>query len=203
MTLQSETDTRVAMDVRVAAPEHAVGLSDLFSRSEVSCHCRYWHFAGDKNAWLDRMANGSARNRAEMIAALETASGDMTGVVALADGDVIGWLKLSNASSLSKLYDQRLYKNLPCFSGNRDGVFTIGCVLVDPARRRRGVARALLRGAVERARSLGGSTIEALPRRADDVADAELWLGPFSMFVEAGFEVVHDFAPYPVLRLNL
>jgi GNAT superfamily N-acetyltransferase len=189
--------------VREAGRDHAAGLSELFARSETACHCRYWHFSGDKNAWLDRMANFSETNRLEMAAALECASGEMAGVVALDAHRVVGWLKLSAAASLPKLYEQRLYRSLPCFSGSRDGVYAIGCVLVDPERRRRGVARALVRGAVERARKLGASAVEAFPRRAEGVADAELWLGPYSLFVEAGFEVVHDFAPYPVLRLHL
>lgn len=149
------------------------------------------------------MANFADRNRAEMAAALECSSEEMSGAVALSAERVVGWLKLSRTSLVPKLYDQRLYRNLPCFSGARDGVFAIGCVLVDPAFRRRGVARALLRCAVDTARSLGGSAIEAFPRRADGVSDAELWLGPYSLFLESDFQVVHDFAPYPVLRLSL
>jgi GNAT superfamily N-acetyltransferase len=149
------------------------------------------------------MANFSDRNRTEMTAALECDSEEMAGTVALSEGRVVGWLKLSRATSLPKLYEQRLYRKLPCLSGARDGVFTVGCVLVDPALRRRGVARALLLAAVDTARTLGGSAIEAFPRRAESVADAELWLGPYSLFLETGFEVVHDFAPYPVLRLSL
>jgi GNAT superfamily N-acetyltransferase len=186
-----------------AGPEHAKGLSDLFLRSEVTCHCRYWHFSGDTNAWLDRLANGCDRNRTEMIQALETASDEMAGVVALEAENVVGWLKLAPARSLTKLYAQRLYRNLPCLSGNRDGVFTVGCLLVDPERRRRGIARALLRRATELARARRAKSIEAFPRRAEGVGDAELWTGPFAMFMDAGFAVVHDFAPYPVLRLDL
>jgi GNAT superfamily N-acetyltransferase len=189
--------------VREARPEHAAGISALFSRAEVACHCRYWHFNGDTNAWLERAAHSLDHNRAEMISALEEASPEMSGVVALHDHDVVGWLKLAPATSLRKLYGQRLYRSLPCFSGARDGVLTVGCVLVDPRARRRGVARALLRGAIDHARAVGARAIEALPRRADGVSDAELWMGPFRIFDEAGFAVVHDFAPYPVLRLTL
>lgn len=189
--------------VRNARSEHAAGLSALFARAEVPCHCRYWHFAGDTNAWLERAAHASDRNRAEMIAALECGSPEMTGVVCLVDHVVVGWLKLSPAASVPKLYGQRLYRGLPCFSGNRDAVLTVGCLLVDPKHRRRGVARALVRSAVEAARAAGARAIEAFPRRANDVSDAELWTGPFALFTEAGFSIVHDFAPYPVLRLDL
>jgi len=196
-------DAADAIRVRDARPKHAAGLSALFARAEVACNCRYWHFAGDTNAWLDRTSHASERNRAEMIAAIESGSLEMTGVVALLGHDVVGWLKLSPAVSLPKLYGQRLYRRLPCFAGNRDAMWTVGCVLVDPGHRRRGVARALVRRSVEAARAAGARAIEAFPRRADGVSDAQLWMGPFTLFAEAGFSVIHDFAPYPVLRLNL
>jgi GNAT superfamily N-acetyltransferase len=196
-------DPAETVRIRDARAEHAAGLSDLFSRSGVACHCRYWHFQGDTNSWLDRLAHASERNRAEMIAAIECGSPEMTGVIALEDHRVVGWLKLAPVKSLQKLYTQRLYRNLPCFSGQRDGIVTIGCVFVEPDHRRRGIARALLQGAVDSARASGARAVEALPRRADDVNDAELWMGPYRIFLDAGFAIVHDFAPYPVLRLTL
>src|SRR5690606_30027086 len=50
---------------------------------------------------------------------------------------------------------------------------------------------------------LGARSLEALPRGASDASDAEYWLGRSSTLLAAGFQVVHDFAPYPVLRLQL
>jgi GNAT superfamily N-acetyltransferase len=186
-----------------ATPVHGAALADLFARAEVPCHCRYWHFTGTTNEWLDRCAHDAPRNRAEMLAALESGSTEMSGVVALDDTAAIGWLKLAPAASLSKLYGQRLYRRLPCFDGPREGMFAIGCFLVDPARRRTGVAEALLARAIRLARDKGASAIEAFPRRAEGISDAEAWNGPFSLLCRAGFEIVHDFAPYPVMRLTL
>jgi len=189
--------------VVTASAEHAGPLAELFARSDVACHCRYWHFPGDTNAWLARCAHEPGASRAEMNAALESASGEMSGVVAL-DGDrAVGWLKLAAATSVPKVYEQRLYRKLPCFGGDREGVLTVGCLLVDPERRKIGVARALLRGAVEHAAAIGARAIEAFPRRAEDLRDADAWMGPFSLFAREGFEIVNDFGPYPVMRLTL
>jgi hypothetical protein len=104
-----------------------------------------------------------------------------------------------------KLYAQRVYRGLPCFEGDREGVFTIGCILVDPARRRSRVAESMLARAVTTVRERGGRAIEAFPRRAEDISDAQAWTGPFSLYTRAGFRVVHDFAlqSYPVMRLVL
>ena len=53
------------------------------------------------------------------------------------------------------------------------------------------------------ARGAGATSLEAFPRSDVDVADAALMMGPLALFVRAGFEVVHDFSPYPVLRKPL
>ena len=186
-----------------AAPEHAAHLSGLFVRAEVPCYCRYWHFEGNTNAWLDRSAHHVDESRAEMLRALDSGSDEMSGVLALTERDAIGWMKVAPAAAVTKLYAQRLYRSLPCFAGDREGVYTIGCILVDPAYRRRQVASRLLDGALALARRRGARALEAFPRRAEGISDAEAWTGPFSLYRRAGFEVVHDFAPYPVMRRML
>jgi GNAT superfamily N-acetyltransferase len=188
-----------------ASAEHAAGLTGLFERNHVTCYCQWWHFHGDKNAWLDRCAHAPQQNRDALCEGLTAGTEAMRGVVAIdLSGTIVGWMKLAPASDLRKLYDQRLYKKLPCFDGDRRGVYTIGCFLVDEPWRRRGVSRALVRGGIAAARAWGAAAIESFPRRsANATAEAELWTGPPEVLLEAGFTVVHDFAPYPVLRFML
>lgn len=191
--------------VVAAAPEHADALARLFQADASPCYCRYWHFEGERNDWLARCAFSPDANEAEMREALASGSPDAKGLVAVTpEGEVIGWMKLSPASSVRKLYDQRIYRGLPCFEGDRSGVFTIGCFLVHPAHRRRGIARALLEKAIDLAPSWGARVLEAFPRRISEAAhDAELMLGPHGIFLENGFQCVHEIGPYPVLRREL
>jgi GNAT superfamily N-acetyltransferase len=189
-----------------AAPEHGPALAALFERAGVPCYCRYWHFEGTTNQWLDRCAHDVERSRAEMIAALDARGApnlEMAGIVALSGSDAIGWMKLAPAISLPKLYAQRLYKALPVLAGPREGVLTVACFLVDPAFRHQGVAETMLVRGVSLARERGARSIEAFPRRAEGISDAAAWTGPFSLYARAGFDIVHDFAPYPVMRLSL
>jgi GNAT superfamily N-acetyltransferase len=191
------------LEVAAAEAEHTSALLALFERSSTPCHCQYWHFAGDKNAWLERLFHAPELNRAAFSDSSSAASGELRGVVALHAGQAVGWLKLCPAERLPKLYDQRLYRGLPVFSGARDGVLTVGCLLVDEPFRRRGVARALVQQAVQIAEARGARCIEAFPRRSEHAGPAELWTGPFSIFEQAGFKIVSDFAPYPVLRYDV
>jgi hypothetical protein len=61
----------------------------------------------------------------------------------------------------------------------------------------------LVSAGLELAREAGARAVEAFPRRAENVDGEQLWTGPFSLFERAGFEVVHDFQPYPVLQCVL
>jgi GNAT superfamily N-acetyltransferase len=195
--------SELQLELAAATAEHTPVLLGLFERTNTPCHCQYWHFAGDKNAWLDRLFHAPEQNRSAFVESLAGAGAEPRGVVALHAGQAVGWLKLSPAERLPKLYDQRLYRGLPAFSGARDGVLTIGCLLVDESFRRRGVARAMVEHAIVVAEARGARSIEAFPRRSDQAGAAELWTGPFNIFEQAGFQIVSDFGPYPVLRYTV
>ena len=174
-------------------------LGELFDRVGSGCFCNYFHFEGDKNEWLGRLANEPEENRRALLERTRTSA--LSGVVAaLPTGRVIGWMKVERALSLPKLYAQRTYRALPCFEGDRSGVFCVGCFLVDPEFRRRGVARALLRTGVELARAQGASAVEAFPRRAEGIGDEERFTGPLALFESESFGIVSEQTQYPVLR---
>lgn len=187
-----------------AEARHASGLGELFASNGYGCFCRFWHFDGTSREWLERCFTHPEENRSAMEGALREGSAEMSGLVAeTTAGEIIGWLKLAPATVLAKLYAQRLYKGLECFNGDRSGVYSIGCMLVREDQRRRGVGRALITFAIAEAAQRGARAIEAFPRSDADVADAALMLGPLQPFLDAGFRVVRDFFPYPVLRLEL
>ena len=68
-------------------------------------------------------------------------------------------------------------------------VWSIGCFVVRPGHRRRGVTRVLLDGAVAYARSMGAPAIEAYPIDPDGarVSTALGYVGLASTFEAAGF----------------
>ena len=191
-----------------AGSVHADALLSLFDGAASGCFCNYWYFEGDKNAWLERCYIKPEANRAALVERL--ARPELCGVVALSPrGQVCGWMNVSRASSVPRLYDQRVYRNLPCFQGDaaaRADVFAVACCYVAEAERGRGVGRALLTRAIAEVRDAGGSALEAFPRVAPDgekLRPDEIWLGPAALFAAAGFRPVSDFRPYPVLRLHL
>jgi GNAT superfamily N-acetyltransferase len=189
-------------ECRALSEREAPALAELFARAGSDCHCEWWHFEGDKNAWLARLAHAPEANREALF---ERARGSgLSGVIAVTrPGEVVGWMKLTAASDVAKLYAQRPYRGLPTLKESRPGTMTIGCFLVDPTWRRRGVAASLLATGLELARAAGAPAVEAFPRRAEALRDEELWTGPYGLLSRHGFEVIHELAQYPVLRRML
>ncbi len=190
----------IGVSVEVAAAEHAAGVGRLFERSDSPCYCQYFSFSGDNREWQMRCALTREENERALRAQLE--AGKIRAFVALAQGEVIGWMRLAQPSSLEKRYQGRLYRGLPCLEGDRHGVWSVVCFLVRPDVRRSGVARKLLECGLSWARDARAAAIEAFPRGATDVTDEEQFTGPESLYVEMGFDKVHDFAPYPVFRYS-
>ncbi len=191
----------------------------LFEAAGSLCYCRFWHFAGTQQRLAGALRDGAGgQPRGADPGGSQGGADEARGVVALAGETLVGWLKVAPAQVMTKAYDRRLYRGLPCFGGDRAGVFLVGCALVHPAHRRRGVATALVAGAVRIAPGWGARVLEALPRRPREaVSDEELWTGPLGAFAAAGFvEVSAIEAPaggegtttvlpqaYPVLRRDL
>lgn len=171
----------------------------LFEASGSACFCRWWHFEGTKNEWLARSFGEPARNREEQVALVEAGAPEASGLLALEDDVAVGWMKLAPRALLPKLRRQGAYR--PLDLGDDEGVWSVGCLLVRPDRRRRGVARSLVEAAPEHVRRWGGRAVEAYPHRVTHALhDEEAWMGPEGVFVTLGWQPVHDAAPYPVYR---
>ena len=191
------------MRIEPLTDENLPSLRALFDASHSTCFCRYWHFSGTKNDWLDRCANRPDENADELAAAVRAGDPGARGLVALDDdGTAIGWMKLTPRSSVPKLRALPVYRSIDL--GDEATTYSIGCFLVRPDARGRGVARALAEAAPRFARAWGAGAVEAYPRRSTEPLHAEeAWQGPERVFVEAGFEAKVDTGPYPVYRKDL
>jgi GNAT superfamily N-acetyltransferase len=182
----------------------------LFERASSPCFCRWWHFGGAKNDWLARCAMEPEANRLEAEGAIRGGADDALGLVAFGTGpEAVGWMKVSPRVTVPKLRSLPVYRGVDL--GADDGVWSIGCFLVDPAHRRRGVAASLLDAAPPFVRARGGRAIEAYPKHVHEsehprLHDEEAWMGPEALFTARGFIRVaaeRTTKMYPVYRLEL
>ena len=109
------------------------------------------------------------------------------GVVAYADGQPVGWCGLGPREAMPRLSGSRTIPRV-----DDRPVWSIGCFVVRPGHRRRGVTRSLLAGAVAYARSCGATCIEGYPidPHGTRVSTAFGYVGFASTFEAAGFRRV-------------
>jgi GNAT superfamily N-acetyltransferase len=185
-------------------PDDVPALIALMERDGNPCFCRYWHFAGTNKEWEARCGLDAQANAAELRAAIEQGRDDGRGLVARVAGDprrIVGWMKLVPRRTLTKLLARVPYRDLDDPSRPPADTLAIGCFVVDPELRRRGIARALVEAALRIASSWGASFVEAYPRVSEQpLHDGEAWMGPHALFPQLGFEVARESPQYPVLR---
>ena len=169
----------------------------FFEACGSACFCRFWHFEGKKNDWLERCAFRPDDNRDEQLALVRVAAPEGRGLLALHEGVVVGWMKLAPHESIPKLTSLPVYRALTAEPGS----WVVGCFLVSPGMRREGVARALLQAAETHVCAWGGRFLLGHPRRSNEpLHDEEAWQGPEKLFLELGYTPIHDVGPYPVYR---
>ena len=116
-----------------------------------------------------------------------------TGLVAYLGEEPVGWAAVEPRPAYFGLL--RVYRT-PWEGRNEDradeGIWSVTCVLVRAGYRKRGVAYALARAAVDHARTQGASAIEAYPMRteAGEITWDEIHVGAESIFGAAGMSPV-------------
>jgi GNAT superfamily N-acetyltransferase len=182
-------------------PERWPDLEAIFNAQGCSvargCWCMYYRRSGQQPA-LQPGETYSARQRADLLAL--TAQDPPPGLIGYEGGTPVGWVSLGPREDFTKLRKSPVMKPV-----DNQPVWSIVCFVVPAAHRGRGVARALLAGAVEYARERGVHLLEAYPVDLAVAPRSEsLWFGSRSMFAEAGFDEVARRKPArPVLRLRL
>ena len=148
------------------------------------CWCQYFKLANREfqNATSDACA-GMLREQVQ-------ASAPGPGVIAYLDGEPVGWCAVEPKMAYSRLQRAKVVTEGSRQEPDDASVWAVTCFVVRVGYRRRGVAAALLRGAVAQARGGGARVVEGYPV---DVAlrpkapSAELYHGTMSLFAAAGF----------------
>jgi GNAT superfamily N-acetyltransferase len=139
--------------------------------------------------WWRERGRSRERNRRAIRQLVE--EGREPGLLAYEDGIAVGWVSVAPREEFGHLARSRHYGPVE----KEDGVWSIVCFHIHSSARRKGVAKALLRAAVEHALARGARAIEAYPheRRPDYMGSAE-------MFESAGFRPVRSASVRTIVR---
>jgi GNAT superfamily N-acetyltransferase len=124
-------------------------------------------------------------------------SGTEPGLLAYAGGQAVGWCRVGPRSSFARLEASPKLARVDDLD-----VWSLVCIYVHPAAKRRGVATALLEAAVEHARARGAPALEGYAVRAGHV-NVDAYTGYLPMFLGAGFEPVREAGRRTMVRRGL
>jgi ribosomal protein S18 acetylase RimI-like enzyme len=189
------------LDIRPLTADTWPDLAALFEEGGDPkwCWCQFYRVRG-----LD-WSNSSADGNRERLTTL-TRDGPPPGLVGYQDRRAVGWVSVAPRPAYDRLTHAKLLAPV-----DDKPVWSIVCFVVSRSARGRGVARALLDGAIAWAKREGATILEAYPSdvQGRKVPAANLYHGSLSMFEDAGFEVVarrqfNRTTPVrPIVRLDL
>ena len=142
------------------------------------CWCTFFRLANQ-----DYKAAGRD-GRKEHIQA-ETQDGKPLGLLGIVDGEPLGWVAVSPRKD-----NPRLVRSRVMASDEPGAVWSVTCFYIHRNGRRRGLATALLRAAVDYAAEQGAESVEGYPVEVGTRSSSDLYHGTIGMFADAGFEVV-------------
>lgn len=146
------------------------------------CWCLTYRLSSAENSRL------TAAGRAERVA--ELCARDLApGVLAYDGGTPVGWAGVAPRAELHAFAAGRRIPHV-----DELPVWTVWCFRVRAGHKRRGVARALLGGAVEFAREHGAPAVEGYPvdNGGAKVDSTMAYVGTRALFEQAGFDKVAD-----------
>lgn len=184
--------------VRKLSPVLASTFTDYISKLDFghaphwsTCFCRYYHHSCSYEEWQKRSGN---ENKEEAVSEIE--AGNMNGYLAFDGEKCIGWCNVNDIRQFVRLENEM--KDIV----KEQKIGCAICFLIHPEYRRQGVARLLLKTAVEDFREQGYDAVLALPSKAFDSPELN-YRGTMNMYIEFGFEEIEKRENHSVMRLIL
>ena len=198
------SDARNSISIEPLAParvddylrffDHERGPAFADNAEWAKCYC---HFYSVPLA-VDWPSLPGEANRIAMRARIEV--GEMEGFLAYDGDEVVGWMNAQPRHKLPHCFE-RMRIATPDTDVPAHEAAVIVCFVIAPARRRSGIARALLTQGVAALGARGIRLVDAFPfNSGDSVASADHYHGSLSMFVDAGFAILREDENLTVVR---
>lgn len=193
---------RAKISCKPLTPERWDDFCDVMGPSGgcFGCWCMYWRAPRQD-------FEGAARKTMKQRMRAIVEAGPPPGLLAYAGGAPVGWAQVGpRAATPNWSGPRRLSAPPDAAEADDPGVFAINCFFVPRAHRGKGVAAALLAGAIDYARKKRARLLDACPVEAKGASanPLSIYHGVVSMFEQAGFEeIARRRADRPLMRLDL
>jgi GNAT superfamily N-acetyltransferase len=193
-----ESDMNEKIAYSPVTPERWTDFETLFGEHGAceGCWCMFWRRPSRK----EYQANRGDSNKTAMKSIIE--SGVVPGILAYVDGIPAAWCAVAPRNDYPRLVRSRVLKPV-----DDQEVWSISCLFINKAYRKRGLSAGLLQAACDFVASRGAKIVEGYPVEPDPdkkYADAFVWNGLASSYLKAGFmEVARRSPTRPIMRKRL
>jgi GNAT superfamily N-acetyltransferase len=156
-----------------------------------TCFCRYYHTNCSNEQWKSRTGEVNKAEALEQIKA-----GNMKGYLAFDGNKCIGWCNANDVEKFLRFEDD--VKHLT----KDKKVGCVICFVIHPEYRRKGVARLLLKQAIQDFKLSDFDGVLVLPLDNSDNQE-KLYRGTLNMYNECGFKTIEKHENLSVMWLDL
>ena len=180
------------VEVRPAGPDSWQDVAAVMGDrgDPARCFCQYFRLRGQQ--WDAATRESNRRDLRTQVC-----KGDVPPGVLAYDGDTpVGWCAVAPRTSYARVLAS------PNWRTDHPDSWVITCFVVPVGHRRQGLAGELALGAVDFARSYGAPAVEGCAidtAFAGRTPSADLYRGPLSVFLDAGFTEISRTSPHWVL----
>lgn len=186
-----ETDSG-ALECHPLGPDRFGDMEEVFGERGVARRCFCMHWRRPDGGYGDQRDN---RDRFADI----TRQGPPPGLLGYLDASPVGWVQVGPIDDFPTIRRSPLVQpvdDIPTWS--------INCFVVKVGRRRQGIGVGLLAAAVEYAKHLGATVIEAYPVDGERSSAVDYFTGTLGMFDREGFaEIIRRNDTRPIVRLEV
>lgn len=184
------------VEINPLTPERWYDVERLFGEYGAceGCWCMHWRV---RNKDFKKRKNAANRSDFKKI----VKENRQPGLLAYVEGDAVGWCSIAPREEFSeRIKHSHVFKPV-----DDNPVWSILCFYVHEDFRKRGIAKKLLKAAIEYARDYGAKTLEAFPKDVtDNTSDAEVYTGTVDLFQKFNFVEVHRRHPKrPIMRYEM
>ena len=191
------------LEIRPVTADRWDDLAAFFGPSGAFAHCWCTWWRQTSVEFSQGVEEKGAHNRALMHSLVE--AGTEPGLLAYRDGQPVGWTSVAPRPQYGRILRSRRIGPEPEEAAD-ERIWSVVCFWIPRKERGKGVANALLKAAVDHARSRGAVTLEVYPvdTTSGRQPSANLFTGTLTMFQRAGFrEVERPPGAQMVMRLQL
>jgi hypothetical protein len=154
------------------------------------CYCTAW-WVPTWDGWGERTDEQNRAVREDLFA-----QSIFDGYLLYVNDEPKGWCQVGQRDRLEKLI--RVYTLEP-----DPNVWAITCFSIHPDLRGEGLSHLMLQEVLKDLKNTGVVKVQAFPHLGENLTKGDIWTGPETVFIQAGFKFVRTDEKRPILELLL